>query len=502
MEDTAPPQTTPAATATPATAAPTAGPPTAGPPTSGKGTPHRPVIEQRSIDYVPESERHGTAWKQGPFWFLANFSFFSVALGFIGPSVGLSLGWTVVAGALGAVFGALAMAFHASQGPVLGLPQMVQSRAQFGYFGVLVPVVVTVLVFIGFSIVQTNVLQTGLSGIFGWHPVVVAALVSAAAAILSIFGHDWLHRAFRWLFWCSIPFFALLSFAMMSGGVAGQHPASGGFTAAGFMAVFATAASYNITLAPDIANFTRYLPVHTRTSHLVLAVVLGTCTALVWMMAMGAWLASRAGATDALVALNGSGNQVVPHLGTVLALLSVLALVATIGINTYSAVLSIITIIDCFRPLTLNRRLRVVWSVLVVAASFVVSINLTGGQLTFINDLMNLLLYLLVPWSSVNLVDFFFVRRGRYSITDMFTRDGLYGRWSWRGLLAYGAGLLVEVPFMVFSGWQGPVAAALGRIDIAFAVGALIPAVIYLVAARGLDLSAEFAVADTHDPAA
>jgi purine-cytosine permease-like protein len=462
-------------------------------------TPRTPsLIERRSIDYVPENERHGTAWKQGPFWFLANFSFFSVALGFIGPTMGLSLGWTVVAGALGAVFGALAMAFHASQGPVLGLPQMVQSRAQFGYFGVLVPVVATVLVFVGFSIVQTNVLQTGLHGIFGWNAAAVAAVVSAAAAVLAIFGHDWLHRAFRWLFWISIPFYALLSVAMVSGGVAATTSQAGGFKLAAFMAVFATAASYNITLAPDIANFTRYLPVHTRTSHLVLAVVGGTCTALVWMMTMGAWLATRTGATDALVALNSSGNEVVPHLGTALAILSVLALIATIGINTYSAVLSVITVIDCFRPLTLNRRLRVVWSVLVVAASFVVSINIGGDQLTFINDLMNLLLYLLVPWSSVNLVDFFFVRRGRYSITDMFRRDGLYGRWSWRGLVAYGAGLLVEVPFMVFSGWTGPVATALGRIDIAFVVGALVPAVFYLLACRGLDLRAEFAVADTH----
>lgn len=27
-------------------------------------------IERRSIDYVPEDERHGKAWHQGPFWVL------------------------------------------------------------------------------------------------------------------------------------------------------------------------------------------------------------------------------------------------------------------------------------------------------------------------------------------------------------------------------------------------------------------------------------------------
>jgi NCS1 family nucleobase:cation symporter-1 len=42
-------------------------------------------IESRSIDYVPEDERHGKVWHQGPFWFLGNFQFFTITIGFIGP---------------------------------------------------------------------------------------------------------------------------------------------------------------------------------------------------------------------------------------------------------------------------------------------------------------------------------------------------------------------------------------------------------------------------------
>ena len=85
-------------------------------------------IERRSIDYVPEDERHGKVWHQGPFWFLGNFQFFTITIGFIGPGLGLSLGWTILAGTLGILFGTLFMAFHAIQGAQLGLPQMVQSR--------------------------------------------------------------------------------------------------------------------------------------------------------------------------------------------------------------------------------------------------------------------------------------------------------------------------------------------------------------------------------------
>src|ERR1700689_1734755 len=91
----------------------------------------RTQIEIRSIDFVPESERHGRVKDQGTFWFLSNFHFFSIALGFVGPSLGLSLANTVLGSVLGILIGTTFQAFHAAQGPELGLPQMIQSRAQF-----------------------------------------------------------------------------------------------------------------------------------------------------------------------------------------------------------------------------------------------------------------------------------------------------------------------------------------------------------------------------------
>ena len=112
---------------------------------SSGGTTAGNAVEQHSIDYIPAEERHGNVWRQGPFWFVTNFNFFSIALGFVGPSLGLSVLWTVVAGVLGLVFGGLFMAFHGSQGPKLGLPQMIQARAQFGYRGVIVPTLAVVI---------------------------------------------------------------------------------------------------------------------------------------------------------------------------------------------------------------------------------------------------------------------------------------------------------------------------------------------------------------------
>src|SRR5271170_3484951 len=112
------------------------------------------TIERHSIDYVRSGERHGRVRDQGVFWFTANFSFMSISVGFVGPAMGLSLGWTIVAATLGLIVGTLFVAFHATQGPIMGLPQMIQSRAQFGYRGVVVPLSATLVNFIGFNVVS------------------------------------------------------------------------------------------------------------------------------------------------------------------------------------------------------------------------------------------------------------------------------------------------------------------------------------------------------------
>jgi purine-cytosine permease-like protein len=62
------------------------------------------------------------------------------------------------------------------------------------------------------------------------------------------------------------------------------------------------------------------------------------------------------------------------------------------------------------------------------------------GYRSFVTNLTNflgVLLIVLIPWSAVNLADYFLVRRGRYDVASFFTPDGAYGRFAWRGLLAY-----------------------------------------------------------------
>src|ERR1700679_538459 len=94
-------------------------------------------IETRSIDYVPLRERHGKVWHLWPVWFTGDAHLATVATGMIGIELGLSLICTAVAVVRGGALGTFFMACHSTQGPQLGLPQMIQSRPQFGHKGAL-----------------------------------------------------------------------------------------------------------------------------------------------------------------------------------------------------------------------------------------------------------------------------------------------------------------------------------------------------------------------------
>src|SRR4051794_6620297 len=112
-------------------------------------------VEVRSIDYVPLSERHGELWHLGPLWFMGNAQIATLAVGVVGVEAGGNLLWSLIAIVTGVLTGTFFMAFHSAQGPQLGLPQMIQSRPQFGYIGALLVWLFAYLQYAGFNVFNT-----------------------------------------------------------------------------------------------------------------------------------------------------------------------------------------------------------------------------------------------------------------------------------------------------------------------------------------------------------
>src|SRR3954470_5577254 len=453
-------------------------------------------IETRSIDWVPETERHGRIWHQAPLWFLGNFQYFSIPIGFVGPALGLSLGWTVLAGVLGILTGTVFMAFHAAQGPTLGLPQMIQSRAQFGYRGVIVPLFATAFTYLAFNVADQVLLGEGLNGAFGWSKQLVAIICSGGAALLAIYGHDWVHKIFRLLLYVSLPLMVVLTAGVLLGKAGGGHVDKGGFTLAAFMAQFSAAAAYNITYAPYVSDYSRYLPRTTTNRSIIASVFFGASASAIWLIALGAWLAVSLGADDGLVGLMTAGNNVIDGLGDLAAFFSAAALAATMGMNAYGGALTVLTAVDSVHTINPTRRLRVLTIVGLAIVWFVIAKSISASAVSTVFTSLTPMLYLLGPWTATNLVDFFFVRRGHYAIADLFKVDGIYGAWGRRGLIAYGVGFVAQIPFMVLpdlGGWSytGFMAKALDGVDIAWIVGLIVSGGVYWFLTRSLDVESE-----------
>jgi len=233
----------------------------------------------------------------------------------------------------------------------------------------------------------------------------------------------------------------------------------------------------------------------------IASVFLGASGAAIWLITLGAWMATRLGATDGLAGLQLAGNNVIPHLGSIVAALSALALVATMGMNAYGGALTVLTSIDCFRPFTPSRRDRILAILGLTVLWYVVGRSISAGAVNTVFVALTLMLYLLVPWTATNLVDFFVVRRGHYSIAELFRVEGIYGVWSWRGLAAYAIGFAAEIPFMVINPagkhhFVGPLAKSMNEIDLALVVGLIVTGVAYFALARTIDLAAEASLAE------
>jgi purine-cytosine permease-like protein len=350
----------------------------------------------------------------------------------------------------------------------------------------------TLFTFIGFNVADSVLMARGLDGILGWNETLVTLIAAAIAIGIAVYGHDLLHAIFRACFWLCLPLYTLLTAAIMSGRVPATHFAPGGFSWVAFVAQLAASAAYNITYAPSVSDYSRYLPRTTRPHHIIAAVFLGATSAAIWLISLGAWLATRIGASDGLVALHDAGNSIFAGFGVLMALASVTALVATMGLNAYSGMLTVVTALNSMFELQPTPRLRIVAILAVSAVWIAATFAITTDAIALLFATLTIMLYLLVPWTSVNLVDYFFVRRGRYAITHLFLPHGIYGAWGMRGLAAYLLGFLATMPFFVLPDvYMGPAARALGGVDVGWLVGLAVSGGAYFIFSRSLDLSAE-----------
>jgi nucleobase:cation symporter-1, NCS1 family len=448
-------------------------------------------IETRSIDYIPLAERHGKVRDVWPVWFSGGAQLGTVATGMVSVELGLDLAWSMVALLVGSALGTLFMALHSTQGPQLGLPQMIQSRPQFGRHGALLVWAVALVTYTGFNAFGPVLAAQTVRQIFGLEPTSVIVLFAASSVALAVFGYDSIHSTQRWLA------YALVScMVVFCAGVGFLHVPVGDLRITSFHAVpfliqlFASTA-YQLSWSIYVSDYSRYLPPDVSPLQSFLSTYFGCWTGGAWMMGVGAVVAALNPHAEVAFAVQRSGDGIFNGFGTMLLLAALAGLLTTTSLNFYGASLTLLSAIDTVKPIQCTRRARVMSLLGAGTAATTAALFLKGDYVSSFKDLLTILLYLFTPWTSINLVDFFLVRHGRYSIREIFNINGIYGHWNWRGLTAYAVGFAAMIPFFSTGFYMGPIARWMQGADVAMLVGLPVAAITYLLACRSLDLETE-----------
>ncbi len=461
-------------------------------------------IEVRSIDYVPLSERHGKLWHLGPLWFMSNAQIATLAVGLISITTGGNLVWSLIAIVLGALVGTFFMAFHSAQGPQLGLPQMIQSRPQFGYVGALLIWLFVYVQYFGFNIFNSILAGQALHTTVHGSAKLWFVVVTAVALVVALVGYDLIHRFERYLAYGFILIFGVFTV----GALATLHFPAGSLSLSGFhwtpfLAQFGIVAGYQISWAPYVSDYSRYLPPDVTVRKTFQWTYWGSALGAIWLMCLGTVLAAaiKTGDTfDAVKAINIAGDKVFSGFGAVALIFSAVGLISVMAINLYGGSLTLISAIDSFRPVRATLAVRVTTIALTAALSLVGALAASADFLTNFENFLLLILYFFIPWTAVNLVDYYLVRRGHYAIAEIFNPRGLYGRWGWRGITAYTVGFLAMVPFFSTGLFTGFVAKALGDADISLFIGLPVAGGLYYLFGRSIDVQAEIVIERAEAP--
>jgi purine-cytosine permease-like protein len=446
-----------------------------------------PLIENHTVDYVPLAERHGRARDLFTLWFSTNIAPLPIVTGAMVVQVfHLNLLWGLVAIALGHMIGGVVIALASAQGPRMGIPQMVQSRGQFGRFGALLIVFFAALIYVGFFISNIVLAGQSIHGMLPSVPLPAGVVIGAlSATAIGVIGYRFIHTLNRIGTW-------VMGAALLAGFImifSSQLPldffSRGSFNLSGWLATICLGIIWQISFSPYVSDYSRYLPCDIGFAKPFWATYFGATLGTILSFSFGAVavLATPEG-TEAMVAV----KQATGVLGPILMLLFLLNIISHNALNLYGAVLSIVTSIQTFAGnWTPSIKVRVMLATVILTGCCITAVGASSGFIGQFIGLILTLLIVLVPWASINLIDFYLIKRGSYDIASIFSSDGgIYGRFNPHAIIAYFIGIIVQLPFANTSLYVGPYANYLEGVDLSWLVGLLVTCPLYYcLATRG-----------------
>src|SRR5579864_4636505 len=307
-------------------------------------------IEIRSVDYVPDEERHGGLASQFTLWLAANLQVTAIVTGALAVVFGGDVFWSLVALLLGQLLGGAVMALYAAQGPQLGLPQMISSRVQFGIYGAIIPIVAVCLMYIGFSATGTVLAGQALGQLLHIDDALGIIVFSCLIVLVTLCGYRMIHGLGRVASVIGIAVFLYMFSRLLASQDVAALLARRHFSLSQFLLAMSLSASWPIAYGPYVADYSRYLPRATSAARVFVAVGLGSVIGSQISMTFGVLAAALAGKqfehheVAYIVGLGSTGTA-----AAVLFFCIAFGKMVVTSLNAYGSFMSMATIVSGFR---------------------------------------------------------------------------------------------------------------------------------------------------------
>jgi nucleobase:cation symporter-1, NCS1 family len=429
-----------------------------------------------SIEPVPIDERRGEVRNLATLWLVANVQLGSVTTGVIASLLGLSLFWAIFAIVTGNLVGAVFMAYHSAQGPKLGLPQMIQSRAQFGIFGALLPLLIALILYVGFYINGTVLIGQTLSSLLHISLTPAMWLGSVIAVGITYFGYDVIHKIDRYL-----TIVVVLVFVVITARLVTSPMHTGGSSDWGtVLLMISIAAGWQLTWAPYVSDYSRYLPESTSIAKTFFYTYAGAAGGGIWLMTVGALGGAVAG-KEIVENTGGYVGSLFPGGSWVAYATIAFSLIVIQVMSLYSGFLSVVAGLFPSTKVPAATPTRLIVALVVGLGGTVPAVLVSGNFLHNFTNFILFVLYFIIPWTAINILDFYVVRRNGYVLRDLFTWRGRYGAVKWKAVITYVIALAAEIPFINSTYYEGPAAKSFSGADFAWIVGLLVSGTLYMV---------------------
>ncbi|MFV0428100.1 MAG: purine-cytosine permease family protein [Arachnia sp.] len=444
------------------------------------------AIEAQHVNAIPANERHGTARDLFPVWFSANLNIGNAFFGALAVVVGNNLFWAVVAVILGNIAGAVFMALHSAQGAKLGVPQLIQSRGQFGFYGALLPIALAAFLYLGFFATTAVIGGQALSAAVPTINLPVSIVVIAGLSlVLSLIGYRAIHVAARWAMWPLAVAVVVVTIASLVHGGLVLDPS--GFEVGPFLTAFGLVATFLLTYAPYVSDYSRYLPVDTKPSAAFGWTFSGAFLGTTWTMLLGVLLGIQFNPDDTMASISelfGAG-----WIAAIILIITAVAVGGNNALNLYGSMLNLITACTSFVNIKASRTVRVSMLMPTFIIGLLVALFASAEFSANVSIFLSFLLLGFVPWGAVNLIDYYWVRKGEYQVAEFFDPRGAYFHdprtWTyagvnWQAMLSYAAGFVTGLPLMSNGLFVGPLSSALGGPDLSWIPGLIVTGAVYL----------------------